>query len=360
MDVQGRIGSGRIPLCRLLFLSFTLFILAGCGGIAYVCHLGWHQGYILHHSRPLTDVLEGDGIDPTLKAKILFIQEVKRFGEERLGLRKTKNYATFFDAAGPVLFVVTASEKDRLEPCSWSFPIIGKVTYKGFFSYQEALREKRRLEGEGFDTFVQAAAAYSTLGWFKDPIFSSMLKWEAWTLANVIFHEMAHATLYLKGKTSFNEQFATFVGHRATIDFLREKYGPQSAELRRAMDEQQDDLLFSRWIGAACERLSEFYRKEMPKEQKGRQRQEIFRALKEDFRAIRSQFKTDCYPDLEAIELNNAVFLAFRRYVEKLDRFEALYNEMGQDLRRVIDYFKALRSKGTEADWIPWTQAGGS
>lgn len=347
-----------IPLPHLLLLCLFLS-LPGCGGISYVCHLGWHQGFILYHSQPLTDVLQDEGIDPALKAKILFIQEVKRFGEERLGLRRTKNYSTLLETAGPVLFFVTASEKDRLELRSWSFPIIGKVTYKGFFSYKEALKEKRRLENEGLDTFVQAAAAYSTLGWFKDPIFSSMLEWEASTLANVIFHEMAHATLYVKGQTPFNEQFATFVGNRGTIDFLREKYGPTSAELRRALEEQEDDLLFSRWIGGACERLSNFYRQEIPTEQKRKGREEIFRSLKEDFRKTRSRFKTDCYPDLEKMELNNAVVLAFRRYFEKLDRFEALYENLGHDLRRVIDYFQNLRTNGTEADWAPWIKEDG-
>jgi len=348
-----------IPFTYVLLLSLLLS-LPGCGGIAYVCHLGWHQGAILYHSQPLSEVLAQDGIDPALKGKILFIQEVKCFGEERLGLRRTKNYSTFVDTEGPVLFVVTASEKDRLKLRSWSFPIIGKVTYRGFFSYKEALREKKRLEEEGLDTFVQAAAAYSTLGWFKDPIFSSMLEWEVSTLANVILHEMAHTTLYLKGQTPFNEQFATFVGNRATIDFLREKYGPTSAELRRAMEEQEDDLLFSRWIGRACERLSDFYRQEIPTEQKRKGREEIFRSLKEDFRKTRSLFKTDCYPDLEKMELNNAVLLAFRRYFEKLDRFEALYKELGQDLRRVIDYFQDLRAKGTDADWAPWIKEEGS
>lgn len=339
-------------------LSLFLF-LSGCGGFSYVCHLGWHQGAILYHSRPLADVLEREGIDPAVKAKILFVLDVKRFGEERLGLRRTKSYSTFLETAGPVLFVVTASKKDRLELRSWSFPILGKVTYKGFFSYEKARREKNRLEREGLDTFVQAVAAYSTLGWFKDPIFSSMLDWQRSTLANVIFHEMAHATLYLKGETSFNEQFATFVGNRATIDFLRERYGPTSAELRRALDEQEDDLLFSRWISGACERLSNFYRQEISKEEKTKGREEIFQALKEDFRKTRSLFKTDCYPDLEKTKLNNAVLLAFRRYFDKLDRFEALYETLGRDLRKVVDYFLDLRAKGTERDWAPWIKEDG-
>ena len=150
----------------------------------------------------------------------------------------------------------------------WNFPITGKVTYKSFFTKEGALKEKRFLEGKGYDTFVQQAGAYSTLGWLKDPIFSSMLRWDEATLANLILHEMTHTTIYFKGQTDFNEQMATFVGNRGAIDFLTEKYGKGSIEVFEAIYNQEDDLLFSRWIDQACQRLSNFYAKEISRDEK--------------------------------------------------------------------------------------------
>jgi predicted aminopeptidase len=103
------------------------------------------------------------------KRKILLIREVKRYGEEKLGLTRTKSYSKYFEVKGPVLYAITASEKDCLRLYHWSFPIAGRVTYKSFFTKEDVLKEQRFLEARGYDTFIQGAGAYSTLGWLKDP-----------------------------------------------------------------------------------------------------------------------------------------------------------------------------------------------
>jgi predicted aminopeptidase len=248
----------------------------------------------------------------------------------------------------PVLHIITASEKDRLHLYHWNFPIIGRTTYKSFFTIEGALKEKRFLERKGFDTYLQQAAAYSTLGWLKDPIFSTMLKWDEPTLANIILHEMAHATVYFKGETDLNEQLATFIGNQGAINFLTEKYGPGSKEVALAIDYQGDDLLFSRWIDQAYKRLSEFYEQPVSREEKVRRREEIFQSVQEKFTEMQDQFKTDCYKGFERKKLNNAVLMAYRRYFHRLDRFEALYERLGKDLKRVVEFFKEIKFSGDE------------
>jgi predicted aminopeptidase len=220
------------------------------------------------------------------------------------------------------------------------------VTYKGFFTRQDALKAKELLEGKEYDTFLQRAGAYSTLGWLKDPIFSSMLDWNDAALANLILHEMVHPTVYFKGETDFNEQMATFIGNRGAIEFLVEKYGPESKEVVEAIRNQEDDLLFSEWIDQACQRLSTYYAREISKDEKLRGRKEIFQSIKEEFREIKDQFKTDCYKDFEKLELNNAVLLAYRRYFHRLKKFEILYGQLGRDIRRVVEYFKTIQASG--------------
>jgi predicted aminopeptidase len=337
-------------LQKFLSLLVLLLTTSGCGDLLYLSKLGWHQSTITFHSVPIEEVLRDEGTDSLTRERIRFVQEVKRYGEERFGLKKTKNYSTFFEVREPVLHVITASEKDRLHLYSWSFPIVGKVTYKSFFRAEGALKEKKLLDRKGYDTFLQQAAAYSTLGWLRDPIFSTLLRWDDPLLANVILHEMVHATVYFKDRTEFNEQLATFIGNQGTVDFLREKYGSGSKEVALAIAYQEDDLLISRWVDKVCRRLSDFYEQPISRDEKLRKRDEIFRSIKEEFGEIKVQLKTDCYRDFDLLDLNNAVLLAYRRYVHQLDRFEALHEYLGRDLKRMVMHFKEMKAARQDPD----------
>jgi predicted aminopeptidase len=332
-----------------LLLTFMSLFLTGCGNLLYLSKLGWHQSFITFHSVPVQEVLEDQRVREEAKEKIHFIQEVKRYGEEKLGLTRTKSYSKYFEVKGPVLYVITASEKDYLQLYHWNFPITGKVTYKSFFTKGDVLKEQRFLETKGYDTFIQQAGAYSTLGWLKDPIFSSMLQWDEATLANVILHEMTHDTIYFKGQTDLNERIATFVGNQGAIDFLCGKYGRGSKEVVEAIHCQGDDLLFSQWIDQACQQLSRFYSREISRDEKLRGREALFQHLKEEFMEKMASLETEGYRNFEKVDINNAVLLAYRRYFHRLERFEVLYEQFGRDTRRVVDYFKTIRATGDRA-----------
>jgi len=320
--------------------------LIGCSKLSYIANLGWHQGSISFHSVPIKEVLDDPKQNPDIAEKIRFIQEVKRYGEERIGLRKTSCYSTFYEHQGPILYVVTACEKDRLQDYHWSFPVIGTVTYKGFFSKRDALNEQRELEKKGYDTYLRPAGAYSTLGYFRDPIFSSFLKWDVGNLSNLILHEMTHSTCYFKGNTDFNEQMATFIGNQGSILFLSDKYGPKSPEVLQAIQSQHDDLLFSRWIDQACEQLSKFYGQKISKEEKLEGRKEVFRSLQEEFKGIKPQFQTDAYETFDEKPLNNAILLGHRQYYQRLEMFETAYRIFGQDLRKVLALMEEIHTSG--------------
>ena len=332
----------------LLILLSLLVVFSGCGQIGYLSKLGWHQGAIAYQSIPVEELLQDDQVSSEIKAKIRFIQDVKHYGEETLGLKKTKSYSRFYETRGPILYIVTACEKDRLRLRSWEFPLVGEVTYKGFFSKEEALRERDDLSRQDHDTYVQAAAAYSTLGWMNDPIFSSMTQSNPVTLANLVLHEMTHATLYVRGKTDFNEQVATFIGNRGAIEYLTQKYGRNSREVTDAIDIQQDDLIFSRWVDLTCRRLSEFYASDISREEKLKGREVLFQSVKEEFNEIRAELKTEVYQGFDRIELNNAVLLAYHRYVHRLETYDLLYERLGNDLRRVVEFFKQIPSTEQE------------
>jgi predicted aminopeptidase len=335
-------------LAALFPLIFLLFTLTGCGDLLYLSRLGWHQSSIALHSVPVEEVLQDPKIPPRMKEKILFIREVKHFGEKELGLTRTKNYSTFFETQRPVLHVVTAAEKDRLLAYTWTFPVVGKVTYKSFFTGEGAQKEKRKLDEEGYDTVVQPVDAYSTLGWFRDPVFSPMLEWDEATLANLILHEMAHATVYFKGRTDFNEQLATFVGNQGAIHFLKRRYGSGSKEVARADQIQKDDILFSNWIDRVYRRLADFYREKISRDEKLEKRKGLFRSVQEEFQSIKADLKTGGYDDFGRTDLNNAVLLAYHRYVQKLDLFQALYERLGRDPGKVVEFFKEIQKSGED------------
>jgi predicted aminopeptidase len=335
-------------LQKFLTLIALLLSTSGCANLFYLSKLGWHQSFVTFRSVPVIEILGDARVDDLTKEKIRFVQEVKRYGEERLGLRRTKSYSKFFEVKGPILYVITACEKDRLHPYFWDFPIVGKVTYKSFFTADEALKEKDLLDRKGYDTFLQQAAAYSTLGWLKDPIFSSILKWNEGALANLILHEMAHTTVYFKDRTDFNEQLATFIGNQGAIDFLTERYGPESKEVREAIHRQEDDLLFSRWTDEACQQLSAYYEREISKEEKLKGRETLFRSIQEHFQKMKGQFKTEDYRNVDKTELNNAVLLAYHRYVYRLEKFEVLYEYSGKDLKRVVAFFEEIQASKEE------------
>ena len=347
----------------LLILLSLLVVFSGCGQIGYLSKLGWHQGAIAYQSIPVEELLQDDQVSSEIKAKIRFIQDVKHYGEETLGLKKTKSYSRFYETRGPILYIVTACEKDRLRLRSWEFPLVGEVTYKGFFSKEEALRERDDLSRQDHDTYVQAAAAYSTLGWMNDPIFSSMTQSNPVTLANLVLHEMTHATLYVRGKTDFNEQVATFIGNRGAIEYLTQKYGRNSREVTDAIDIQQDDLIFSRWVDQSCRRLSEFYSSEISREEKLQGREVLFQSIKEEFNEIKAGLRTEAYKGFDRIELNNAVFLAYHRYVHRLETYDLLYERLGNDLRRVVEFLKQVPTTEQEPSlyierWLTETRAG--
>jgi predicted aminopeptidase len=345
------------------YLAVALLTLSlnGCGDVFYFSKMGWHQGSVHFRSIPVKDLLEDAGTDAQAKEKIRFIQEVKHYGEKRLGLTATKNYTTFVQVEGPILYVVSACEKDRLKPYSWSFPVIGQVTYKSFFTREDAVNEKTVLDGRGYDTYTQRAGAYSTLGWLKDPILSSMLEWDYAPLANLILHEMTHGTIYIKGQTDFNEQAATFVGNQGSINFLTEKYGADSKEVAYARHLQEDDLLFGRWIDQACRRLTDFYERDIPRAEKVKGREAIFQFMKEEFKEIKPRLQTDTYSHFEKIPLNNAVLLAYHRYIHRLSSFGPVYDYLGRDLGRVVDFLKWIQaSEENPSTYLErWMQAKG-
>ena len=189
---------------------------------------------ILYHARPLAEILASPTQPDSVKARIRLIGEIKQFAIDSLGLDPSESYSTYYDQQNkPILWVITAAQKYKMVAKEWSFPVIGAFAYKGFFDSTKAVIALQELDAEGFDTNIGEVSAWSTLGFFNDPILSSMLRRSEGSLANLIIHELTHGTLFVKDNLEYNENLASFVGDYGAIRFLKHRFGTNSAQLKK-------------------------------------------------------------------------------------------------------------------------------
>jgi len=327
----------------LFFLVGTLLFLEGCS-LPYLAHVSRGQIQILNRRQKIEEAIEKGKISAEQKKKLELVLEVRKYAIEKLKLKESKSYTKYVDLERDfVAYNLVVCPKDRLDPYTWWFPFVGRVAYLGFFDKDYALRTKKEFEEEGYDTYLRGVSAYSTLGWFDDPIFSTMLAFRDETLANVIIHELTHGTIYRKGETSFNERVATFIGNKGALEFLKEKYGATSQPYRAALDAQADDLLFSKFISEWRKKLDVYYASHQSSEEKIAHRKAQFLKIREDFQKLKPELKTSSYSYFDRLTFNNAVFVAFGQYYEDLSAFEKVWEKHNQNLLKTIEFFKAKK-----------------
>jgi len=201
---------------------FLLFVFSTAQGCAfYLYGLGREQFRIIRNRVPIEEALTLASFSNEEKSKLLLVKEAKDFGVQVFGLSSDSgfSYVTKLDRE-EIGWNVSASEELQLKSITWWFPVAGEVPYKGFFDKNLAEEEEESLKSKGFDTKIRPIGGYSTLGWFSDPVLSPQLKWESHRLVGLVFHEMAHATNYRKGESTWNESYASFVEDKASIKFF--------------------------------------------------------------------------------------------------------------------------------------------
>jgi len=199
----------------------------------------WYQLELLAKREPIEQVLLSGELSPSQEEKLRLIPQIKAFGEQ-LGLASTQNYDTVSIRWQREIYNFTACDPLAFEPATWWFPVVGSVPYLGFFREADAQRYATRYQERGYDVWYRRAGAYSTLGWFRDPILPGMLDWEEFRLAETVLHELAHATLWIKGSVSFNETFANVVGEEAAERWMERRYGATGPEVIRMRQRRED------------------------------------------------------------------------------------------------------------------------
>lgn len=311
-------------------LALAAFLGLSACSPTYVLRATYEEARILSARQPIVEVLSEPGLDPARAEKLRLVLMLREFAL-RLGLDVGGSYRTIAPI-GPdqTIYVLSAAPRFALESYTWWFPIVGRMPYKGFFSEAAAREAAGELEQEGYDTIVLPVAAFSTLGWFDDPLLTNLLKHDDVELAVIVLHELTHNTYYAPGHAAFNESFATFVGGRGAIDFFAHLDGEAGARTQRARALWHDDLLYSDFLGRLMARLGQAYAGGIDLER----RDALFREEQTAFRAL--PWRTDSFRGVGSVKLNNALLLHQWVYHTDLAAFEAVYSGRAGDLRGAI------------------------
>ncbi|HET8564528.1 MAG TPA: aminopeptidase, partial [Candidatus Binatia bacterium] len=342
----GRVRDRRLwRLAAVVLLGATL---PACSPF-YVIRAAYEEGKILWRRQPIVELLEQRELADDTAEKLKLVLAVRDYARDVLRFNVGGSYSSYSYVDRPDLsYIVTAAPQTELKPYTWWFPIVGRIPYKGFFSKEAAHAEAERLKRNGYDTNIRATAAFSTLGWFDDPLLAHLLKYDKVTLADLVFHELFHNTLYVKGAGSFNESVASFVGARAAIDFFRDRSGDESVEYKNAVRAWQEELEFAAFIENLAESLKELYARNIPLEEILRLREEVFAKGKAEWADRISTRPSHRFRYFSMRPLNNAVMIHYLLYMNNLKLFESLYQAEGGNLVRVIDLIREAVPKGRE------------
>ena len=314
--------------------------------IVYGIKQGTGQMNILLNRIPVNEYIKRSGLSKEELDKIRLIDEIIRFAVDDIGLDDHGAYRTIYDQKNrPLLYLVTAAPEFSLSPYRWNFPVAGSFSYLGFFDLEDARKEAKILKDKGYDVRIREVSAWSTLGYFKDPVFTGMLKRSEGSLANLIIHEMTHGTVFIKNNMRFNENIATFIGDTGAILFLKKRYGENSDYLKKYIESQQDSDLFYSHIINETRKLKDLYDSfddSMTCEYKKDQKNKMISSIMESIADIPFN-DPDKYKHLADYRPTNAWFTGYRTYRVDIGKISDIYRDKyHSDLKLFV---KAIKDK---------------
>jgi predicted aminopeptidase len=326
-------------VASLAVVALVVFLLTPTG--CYLSRAGWEEAKILAGRRKIVRLVEDASTDPATRSRLRLVLAARGFAADSMKLRTGDSFTTYSHLERDTLvLVVSGAYRDRLEAYTWWFPIVGRVPYKGFFDFADALDLAKDLERRGYDSYVRPASAFSTLGWFNDPLLSTTLRLDSINLANTVIHEVTHNTFYKAGQAVFNESFANFVGARGAAWFFRSRGDSVSAAFADA-DWEDDKRLGAFW--AQLYRSLDSAYKAHPGDSahatRLAARDTVYARGKVHLaRDVAPHMRTVAPERVARIRIdNNASLLARRIYLTDLELFDRVWAREGYDLRRTVE-----------------------
>ena len=339
----------------MIFLVVVATIFAGYGtaylasdDVRYLTRAGMEEIRILLGREPIADLVADRGTDPAVRHALRLVLESRDYAAA-LGLEAKETYTTYSDVGrDTLLLVLQAAPKNCICPYTWKYPIVGEIPYTGFFDFGAARRAGNRLAAQGFDVYLRPSAAFSTLGWFNDPLLSTAISRDSVELAATVFHEIAHNTLYVKSATPFNESFAQFVGYRSAESFFASR--ADTAHARQASDRLHDEMVLGGFYSALISRLDSLYatRPDSATLEAGRAAAGAWARtqLEGPVGARLRSFRIGRLPDAP---VNNARLIGVTLYRTRLELFDSWFERHGRDVRESVRRLEEL-VEGAEGD----------
>ena len=316
----------------------------------YLSRGAWEEAKILSRRQPISEIVADPRTPNEAREKLKVVLAARQYAKDSLRLRTKDSFTTYSRLDHDTLvLLVSAAYRDTLKPYTWWFPIVGRVPYKGYFDFDAAKRDAKNLAADGFDVYVRPSDAFSTLGFFNDPLLNTTLKGDSLGLANTVIHELTHNTFYASGQAPFNESFAMFVGARGAAAFFRSR-GQEAAAARVDAEWEDDKLLANFWTRVIKSLDSAYAAHPSDKEARIHARDTVYaRARTALIAQIGPALKTINPRYAERVPLDNASLLARRVYASDLDVFDQIYEKEGRNLRRTIGRVIALAKANPKA-----------
>jgi len=328
-------------MVRRFLPGLWVVLLSGCSSVSYYGQLASGQWQLLQAREPVAKVIADPARPQPLRDHLVQSQKARTFASEQLHLPDNQSYRLYADIGRTyVVWNVFATQEFSLAAQNHCFPIAGCVAYRGYYSQGAARGEAALLKQQGMDVSIGGVEAYSTLGWFNDPIMSSMLSWGDERLATLIFHELAHQRFYVKDYTVFNESFATFVEQEGTRQW---RVARGLAPIGSAALQQRDQ--FTRLVLDTRKRLETLYAQPLAADAMRRAKAAEFERLRSEYRQVRdSQWGGDKRYDAWVNQpMNNARLLPFGLYDQWVPAFAALFRQEGENW---LKFYAAVERMG--------------
>ncbi|HET8624353.1 MAG TPA: aminopeptidase [Gemmatimonadales bacterium] len=339
----------------MIFLIAVGVLFAGYGtaylasdDVRYVTRAGLEESRILRDARPIDQLIADPAIKPEFRASLGLVRKTRDHAAG-LGLAAKQTYTTFTDIGRDTLLLnLSAAPKNCICPYTWKYPIVGRIPYKGFFDFRRARLEAGGLAARGYDVYLRPAAAFSTLGWFNDPLLSTALTRDSVELAALVFHEIAHNSLYVRSATPFNESFAEYVGYHAAEHFFRTR--GDTAAARRALDRWHDEMVLGRYYAELTARLDNFYATQPDSMALERGRAEAAEWARAQLAGpVGAELRTYRIGRLSERPINNAQLIGATIYRTRLDLFDRWHLRHDADVRTSVSALRELMD-GAEGD----------
>lgn len=341
-------------------LGLSTTLVGGCAALGYYAQSVGGQMQVMSRAQPIDRVLDDPATPTEIKARLAAIKRIRKFAIDELRLPDNGSYTHYADLGRPyVVWNVYATPELSLQPKQWCFPVAGCVTYRGYFNQAGAEEYAAELRREGYDVYVAGVNAYSTLGWFRDPVFNTVLRRSEANVAGLIFHELAHQRLYVRDDTAFNESFAMAVeleGARRWLSRDPERYScPEcdGIDMARQLDDYLTDKQrheqFAELLGRFRAQLEALYVSATGISEKRSEKLKIFERLREDYALLRETWGGyGGYDKWFDRPLNNAHLASVGIYHQYLPAFQALLEEHSGDFKSF--YREVARLGGLPAD----------